>query len=67
VSGGSVSNPFVAGGADASFLLNPSLNIGIGTTYKYYFLPTDYLYQGIGINLGVSYNIGAASGARKYR
>ena len=59
-SGGSVLNPFVAGGADMSFLLNPSLNIGIGATYKYHFLPDEYLYQGIGINVGVSYNIGAA-------
>ena len=59
-SGGSVFNPFVAGGADMSFLLNPSLNIGIGATYKYHFLPDEYLYQGIGVNVGVSYNIGAA-------
>jgi len=58
--GGSVFNPFVAGGADLSFLLNPSMNIGIGATYKYHFLPDDYLYQGVGINLGISYNIGAS-------
>jgi len=58
--GGSVFNPFVAGGADLSFLLNPSMNIGIGATYKYHFLPEDYLYQGIGVNIGVSYNIGAS-------
>jgi len=60
VSGGSVFNPFVAGGANLSFLLNPSLNIGIGATYKYHFLPDEYLYQGVGINVGLSYNIGAA-------
>jgi tetratricopeptide (TPR) repeat protein len=58
--GGSVFNPFVAGGADLSFLLSPSMNIGIGATYKYQFLPDEYLYQGIGINVGVSYNIGAS-------
>jgi hypothetical protein len=58
--GGSVFNPFAAGGADLSFLLNPSLNIGIGATYKRHFLPDEYLYQGIGVNIGVSYNIGAS-------
>ena len=58
--GGTVFNPFVAGGADLSFLLNPSLNLGLGATYKYHFLPDEYLYQGIGINIGVSYNIGAS-------
>ena len=58
--GGSVFNPFVAGGADLSFLLNPSLNVGIGATYKYHFLPGEYLYQGVGINIGLSYNVGAA-------
>jgi hypothetical protein len=59
-SGGTVFNPFVAGGADLSFLLNPSLNLGIGATYKYHFLPDEYLYQGVGVNIGVSYNIGAS-------
>ena len=49
-SGGSVFNPFVAGGADLSFLLSPSLNIGVGATYKYHFLPGQYLYEpGLGL------------------
>lgn len=60
VSGRSVRNPFVAGGAEVSFLLNPSLNVGLGATYKHAFLPDGYLYQGLGINLGVQYNIGAS-------
>jgi len=63
-SGGTVFNPFVAGGADLSFLLNPSLNLGVGATYKYHFLDTadQYIYQGIGVNVGLSYNIGASKG-----
>ena len=59
VDAGSVRNPFVAGTAELSYLLNPSLNIGLGAVYKQHFTPDGPLYQGISVTIGASYNIGA--------
>ena len=58
---GTVINPFVSALADLSFLMNPSLSIGVGAGYKVNFTPTEPVYQGIGISLGVRYNIGAGN------
>jgi len=60
---GSVRNPFAAAAAEVSYMLNPSLNIGLGGVYKHHFTPDGPVYQGISITLGASYNVGA--GKRK--
>jgi tetratricopeptide (TPR) repeat protein len=56
---GTAPGPFFAGLADVSFLLNPSLSLGVGGTYKQYFTAEGTVYQGIGVNLGAKYHIGA--------
>lgn len=61
VAAGTVFNPFAGALFDVSYLLNPSLSLGIGTSFKYYFTPTTSVYQGLGVNLGVQYHIGAGS------
>jgi hypothetical protein len=53
--GATVYNPFAAGFADISYLLSPSLSLGLGATYKYNFSKFGPVYNGIGVNLGVSY------------
>ncbi|MCK5672203.1 MAG: hypothetical protein KAH95_02445, partial [Spirochaetales bacterium] len=58
---GSVRNPFIAASADFSYLLNPSTNLGLGASYKHNFTPDGAVYQGVGITLGVTFNIGAGS------
>jgi len=63
VAEGTVFNPYIGGLADVSYLLNPSLSLGLGASYKYNFTPTDPLYQGIGVSLGVRYHVGAGGGA----
>ncbi len=55
---GNVRNPFAAAALGVSYLLNPSMNIGIGGVYKHHFTPDGAVYQGIGIAFGLSYNIG---------
>lgn len=61
VSAGTVINPFAGGLFDVSYLLSTSLSIGVGTSFKYYFTATDSVYQGIGVNIGVQYHIGAGN------
>ena len=56
---GSVRNPFAAAAAEVSYLLNPSMNFGLGGGYKHYFTPDGPVYQGIHLTFGLSYNIGA--------
>ncbi len=63
VAEGTVFNPYIGGLVDISYLLNPSLSLGLGASYRYNFTPTDPLYQGIGVSLGVRYHIGAGGGA----
>lgn len=59
IDAGSVRNPFVAASLDFSYLLNPSLNLGLGALYKHNFSPDGTIYNGLGLTLGISYNIGA--------
>jgi transglutaminase-like putative cysteine protease len=59
VTEGTAINGFAGGALDISWLVNPSLTLGVGATYKRYFTPTEAIYEGIGINLGVRYHIGA--------
>jgi tetratricopeptide (TPR) repeat protein len=63
VAEGTVFNPYIGGLADVSYLLNPSLTLALGASYRYNFTPTDPLYQGIGVSFGVRYHIGAGGGA----
>jgi transglutaminase-like putative cysteine protease len=62
-----VINPFVGGLADVTYLLSPSVSIGVGASYRYAFTPTTPVYQGIGVTLGVQYHIGAGGGAGNLR
>lgn len=62
VDAGTVRNPFFAGLVDASYLLTPALSLGLGATYKHYLEPDGPVYQGIGVNLGIQYHIGAGAG-----
>jgi len=62
VEAGSVRNPFFAVAGDFSYLLNPSLNIGIGTAYKHFFTPNGPVYRGMSLTLGASFNLGAGKG-----
>ena len=59
VTAGTAFNGFAGGIFDISWLVNPSLSLGMGVAYKQYFTPTETVYQGIGINLGIRYHIGA--------
>ena len=61
VEAGSVRNPFFAVSADFSYLLSPSMNIGLGAVYKHNLSPDGAVYQGIGVSLGITYNIGAGN------
>jgi transglutaminase-like putative cysteine protease len=66
VSAGTVLDPFVGGLASVDYLINPSFSVGAGVAWKYSFLPTDFLYQGLSISAGVAYHVGAeGSGALK--
>ena len=66
VQAGSVIDPFVGGLFDVSYLLSPSLSLGLGASYKYCFTPTTEIYHGIGVNVGVQYHIGAGGGGSGY-
>ena len=57
---GSVRNPFAAVGTDISYLLNPSMSIGLGGAYKHYFTPDAAVYQGVSVSLGLSYSLGSS-------
>lgn len=62
VQAGTVFNPFAGGLFDVSYLLNTSLSLGVGASFKYCFTPTTPVYQGLGINIGVQYHVGAGGG-----
>ena len=62
VTAGTVINPFAGALFDISYLLNTSLSLGLGTSFKYYFTPTTPVYEGLGVNVGVQYHIGAGGG-----
>ncbi len=62
VQAGTVLNPFAGGLFDISYLLSSSVSLGIGTSFKYYFTPTSFVYQGVGVNVGMQYHIGAGGG-----
>jgi len=62
VQAGTVINPFAGGLFDVSYLLNSSLSLGVGASFKYYFTPTTSVYQGIGVNLGLQYHVAAGGG-----
>lgn len=63
VQAGTVINPFAGGLVDLSYLLNTSLSIGLGASFKYNFTPTGPIYQGLGVNVGVQYHVGAGGGS----
>jgi tetratricopeptide (TPR) repeat protein len=65
--GTTVYNPFAAGVVDIGYLLTPSLTLGAGATYKFDFSQFGPVYHGLGVNLGVSYHIGAAGGKANIR
>ncbi len=56
---GMVINGFAGGGVDVSWMVSPSLSLGVGAEYRRYFTPDAVLYEGIGVNIGVKYHIGA--------
>jgi tetratricopeptide (TPR) repeat protein len=56
---GTAPGPFFAGLVDVSFLLNPLVSLGVGATYKQHLTAEGTVYQGLGVNLGAQYHIGA--------
>jgi tetratricopeptide (TPR) repeat protein len=58
----SVRNPFVEGGGEFLVRLSPSLSVGLGGRYKHMFIPSGALYQGMSVQLGLSYDL---AGSRK--
>jgi tetratricopeptide (TPR) repeat protein len=62
-----VLNPFAGGLADISYMLSPALSMGLGASYKYAFTPSAYVYQGLGITVGVRYHVGAGKGTGTLR
>lgn len=56
---GTVVDPFFAALFDASYLVSPAFSLGLGGTYKQLLTPSGTVYQGIGVNLGAQYHIGA--------
>lgn len=61
---GTVRNPFFGGLLNLSYLLNPGMSLALGAEYKRYLLSGAYLYQGIAINLGASWHMGAGGGSQ---
>lgn len=58
----SVRNPFAEGGGEFLVRLNPSIGISLGARYKYLFIPEGSLYQGVSVQLGLTYDL---AGSRK--
>ncbi|PKL24160.1 MAG: hypothetical protein CVV47_10395 [Spirochaetae bacterium HGW-Spirochaetae-3] len=58
----SIRNPFVEGGGEFLVRLGPSLSVGLGGRYKHLFIPEGALYQGVSVQLGLSYDL---AGSRK--
>ena len=55
-------NPFAGGLVSIQYLLNPSISIGGGASFKNAFSRYGTVYQGVGIQLGASYHVGAGGG-----
>jgi tetratricopeptide (TPR) repeat protein len=55
---GGGANPVIAGGADVSWAINPSLGLGLGAIYRNYL----GLYNDLGLNVGLSYRLPARTG-----
>ncbi len=58
----SVRNPFVEGGGEFLVRLNPSIGMSLGARYKHLFIPDGVLYQGMSVQLGLTYDL---AGSRK--
>jgi hypothetical protein len=58
----SVRNPFVEGGGEFLVRLNPSIGVSLGARYKHLFIPDGFLYQGVSVQLGLTYDL---AGSRK--
>jgi hypothetical protein len=59
IEAGTVIDPYFGGLLDASYLVTPALSLGGGAAYKHMLTPEGAVYQGIGVNLGAQYHIGA--------
>lgn len=59
VEAGTVIDPYFGGLLDVSYLLTPAFSLGTGAAYKQMQTPDGAVYQGIGVNLGAQYHIGA--------
>ncbi len=60
--GDSVRNPFIEGGGEFLVRMNPSIGVSLGARYKYLFIPEGSLYQGVSVQLGLTYDL---AGSRK--
>ncbi len=59
IEAGTVTDPYFGGLLDVSYLVTPALSLGGGASYKHMLTPEGTVYQGIGVNLGAQYHIGA--------
>ena len=59
IEAGTVIDPYFGGLLDASYLVSPAFSLGGGAAYKHMLTPEGTVYQGIGVNLGAQYHIGA--------
>ena len=55
-------SPYITAGADFSFKLSPSLALSAGARYLHGFSSAGTLYNGIGVNVGISYNFSSGGG-----
>ncbi|HUW68747.1 MAG TPA: hypothetical protein VMX33_00810 [bacterium] len=60
--GDSVRNPFVEGGGEFLVRMSPSLGVSLGARYQYLTVPEGTLYQGVSVQLGLTYDL---AGSRK--
>jgi hypothetical protein len=58
----SVRNPFAEGGGEFLVRMNPSIGVSLGARYKHLFIPDGVLYQGMSVQLGLTYDL---AGSRK--
>jgi hypothetical protein len=56
--------PYFAVSTDISYLITPSLNLGLGASYKAY-LPLGEVYSGMGASLSLQYRLGAGRAVLK--
>lgn len=55
-------SPYLYGGGGLDFQFSPALNLGLGAVYKRTVSPAGELYSGLGLSMGMSYNL--SSGRR---